>query len=97
MVNKSKSKGSNKTGGKSKIKKQKTPKSASPPPPHHDDGVEAGESSPPNNTTTKQVLTEVQQNGEINGNNIPQVYHALTPYLSLNHPHSSDKQQHKHT
>ena len=89
MVNKSKSKGSNKNqGGKSssasKLKKQqKTPKSAQAPPPpptpSREDGVEAAA------PTTKQVLTEVQQNGEINGNNliIQQVYIIPTHSLVL--------------
>ena len=72
MVNKSKSKGSNKTGGGGKGQKTQKVKKKSQP----QKGHVKEDSTTTTATTTieiiepKNVLTEVQQNGEINGNNI---------------------------
>ena len=74
MVNKSKSKGSNKTGGGGKGQKTQKVKKKS------QQKGQVKEDTTTTATTTieiiepKNVLTEVQQNGEINGNSIQVSY-----------------------
>merc|ERR1712235_6956 len=76
MVNKSKSKGSNKTGGGGKGQKTQKVKKKSQQKGHVKEDTTTA-TNPTTNTIEiiepKNVLTEVQQNGEINGNSI-QVY-----------------------